>query len=187
MLSPARSGITPELNQPRLLRVQFQTEFPHAFRNCSEIARRLPGTETPARHRPRTAIITSPVAFFSATGPPEIEHVMQIEISQNRQKLPTLRSPSFVSTHRSCSITPAFNHFLDQADDASGTIRCSTNLASHFMIDFVSENDQTSKSSTSSPSCALSRRTARPMQRAGCAPAGIRTKSPESPLPRKSG
>src|SRR6202165_1231002 len=119
--SPALGGIAPEFNQARFLRVQFQPEFRHALLQCRQESQGVFAMLKP-QHRVVGIPDDNHVASRLRPPPlvhPEVEDVMQVEISQGRRNYRALGRPFLRLEPPALLHDPRLQPFLDEADDTS--------------------------------------------------------------------
>jgi hypothetical protein len=139
----ALPGVAPELDQPRLLRVQLQPELAQPLgHRALEALGIILGTGTRPPNRRHTApTITSPRACLPPPLlDPQVKRVVQVDVRQQRGlMLPPCTVPSSLCVSLPSSSTPAYSHFLISRTTRASATRCSMNLISQ-SCSMVSKN-----------------------------------------------
>src|SRR5215469_550676 len=130
---PVLDRVRTELHKPRLLGMQFQVELQHSLR---EFRPKLIGIhlDLKAKHDIVRETHHDDLAMRSLSTPrlyPQVEHVVQVDVSQQRRSTSALGVPSPTRIRFPSSSTPAFSHFWMSRTTRRSAIRCSTNLTSH--------------------------------------------------------
>jgi hypothetical protein len=120
-LVPALGGISPEFDQTSFLRVQFQSELPHPFPQLLQESLCI-ASVLKSQHSVVGVSHDDHVTLRHLLPPylgPDIEHVMQVEIGQNRRNHRPLRCPCLRLEPPAVLHHARLQPFLDQAHDPS--------------------------------------------------------------------
>src|SRR5712691_5693289 len=138
-LAPALGGIAPEFDQARLLRMQFQSEFPHAFLQLLQKSLGVFPMLKPQHGVIRIAH-DDHIALGYLLPPrlhPEIEYMVQVEICKNRRNHRTLGGPFLRLEPPAVFHHARLQPFLDQANDSLVRYSMLDKLDQPLVIDFI--------------------------------------------------
>ena len=179
-------GVPPELDQPRLLGIQLQTEL----------------REPVAKLRPEPlGVLPMLKAHHEVIGVAHDDHitarvpglhwwtqrskdVVQVDVREQRRNRAPCGTPSSNAVHDPSSMTPAASHFWISRRTLLSAIRCSKNLHQPSMVEAGEVIAEIRVEHPVHLLAARSRRRAHPTRDAGCAPAETRTRTRGSPSHR---